>query len=163
MYACVHIVEPGVSYVKRLAHVRGGTYLYANLTRSPGGAMIALVMEDLVIFLRSLTHTRGITPSQLGKEIGVSHATVSRWLSGKDVPSPKSCGRLADYGNVSPEWVLSLAQHLPLLQTTGASEWPEFREYARQKYPQELDDDLIVMIEDLIERRRKKREGGRPT
>jgi len=34
---------------------------------------------------------------------------------------------------------------------------PEFREYARQKYPNELDEDLITMIEDLIERRRAKR------
>ena len=31
---------------------------------------------------------------------------------------------------------------------------PGFREYARQKYPKELDEDLITMIEDLIERRR---------
>jgi len=31
---------------------------------------------------------------------------------------------------------------------------PEFREYARQKYPTELDEDLITMIEDLIERNR---------
>ena len=34
---------------------------------------------------------------------------------------------------------------------------PEFREYARQKYPDELDEDLITMIEDLIECRRVKR------
>jgi len=32
--------------------------------------------------------------------------------------------------------------------------WPEFREYARKKYPDELDEDIITMIEDLIERRR---------
>lgn len=122
--------------------------------------MIAINMEDLVGYLRSLTHKRGITPSQLAKQVGVSHATMSRWLAGKDVPSPKSCARLAEYGGVNPEWVLSLARHLPVLQTAGTTEWPEFREYARLKYPQELDDDLIAMIEDLIERRRKKREGG---
>lgn len=29
---------------------------------------------------------------------------------------------------------------------------PEFREYARQKYHAELDEDLIVMIEDIIGR-----------
>ena len=34
-----------------------------------------------------------------------------------------------------------------------SNKWPEFREYALQKYP-ELDEDLITMIEDLIERRR---------
>ncbi len=36
-----------------------------------------------------------------------------------------------------------------------SNKWPEFREYALQKYP-ELDEDLITMIEDLIERRREK-------
>jgi hypothetical protein len=35
-------------------------------------------------------------------------------------------------------------------------EWPEFREYARKKYGKELDEDLIAMIEDLIERRRSR-------
>ena len=34
---------------------------------------------------------------------------------------------------------------------------PEFREYALQKYPKELNEDLITMIEDLIERRRQNR------
>ena len=117
-------------------------------------------MEDMVGFLRSLVRRRGITPSRLAKEIGVSHATVSRWLSGKDVPSPKSCEKLAEYGGVRVEWLLSLARYLPALETTGASQWPEFREYARLKYPQELDEDVIAMIEDLIERRRRKREVG---
>jgi len=40
---------------------------------------------------------------------------------------------------------------------TGSHEWPEFREYAHHKYPAELDEDLITMIEDLIERRRGRR------
>ena len=34
---------------------------------------------------------------------------------------------------------------------------PEFREYARQKYPNELDEDFITMIEDFIELQRAKR------
>ena len=38
----------------------------------------------------------------------------------------------------------------------SSNKLPEFREYARQKYPNELDEDLITMIEDLIERRRVK-------
>ncbi len=117
-------------------------------------------MEDMQAYLKSLLHRRSLSPSRLAKEIGVSHATVSRWLAGKDVPSPRSCERLAEYGGVRAEWLLSLARHLPALQTAGAAQWPEFREYARLKYPQELDEDVIAMIEDLIERRRRKREGG---
>ncbi|MBA7690897.1 hypothetical protein ES703_99432 [subsurface metagenome] len=36
---------------------------------------------------------------------------------------------------------------------------PGFREYARQKYPNELDEDLATVIEYLIERRRAKHKG----
>jgi len=39
----------------------------------------------------------------------------------------------------------------------SSNKLPGFREYARQKYP-ELDEDLITMIEDLIERGRRKPE-----
>lgn len=34
----------------------------------------------------------------------------------------------------------------------GSIDLPEFRDYARHKYPDVLDEDLITMIEDLIER-----------
>ena len=36
----------------------------------------------------------------------------------------------------------------------GEHELPEFRDYARKKYP-EMDGDLITMIEDLIERQKE--------
>lgn len=96
-------------------------------------------------------------PSQLAADLGISHATVSRWLSGRDVPSTKSCRKLAEYSGVSLEKVLSIVGHLPRVADKDAPEWPEFREYARRMYPNELDEDLITMIEDLIERRRQKR------
>ena len=95
--------------------------------------------------------------SQLAADLGVSHATVSRWLSDKDTPSTRSCRRLAEYSGVPLEKVLSIVGHLPGIAEKGPPEWPEFREYARRKYPAELDEDLITMIEDLIERRRDRR------
>jgi len=64
---------------------------------------------------------------------------------------------------MSLEKILSLAGHLPQITSNKPSEYPEFRDYARQKYPGELDEDLVTLIEDLIERRREKRhEGKRP-
>ena len=93
--------------------------------------------------------------------MGVSHATVSRWLSGTDVPNTRSCQRLAEYSGVPLEKILSITGHLPRIVEMGPPEWPEFREYARRKYPTELDEDLITMIEDLIERRRERRYGGK--
>jgi hypothetical protein len=47
----------------------------------------------------------------------------------------------------------------PLIGTPGQcgkkppADWPEFGEYARLKYPDELDEDIIVLIERLIEER----------
>ena len=115
--------------------------------------------STLLSFLKDLMRRRKRLPSQMAADLGVSHATVSRWLSGKDVPSTRSCIRLAEYSNVSLERVLSAIGHMPQLATTGPAEWPEFREYAQQKYPAELDEDLITMIEDLIERRRGRKHG----
>jgi len=110
----------------------------------------------MVSFLREVMKRKKRLPSQMAADIGVSHATVSRWLTGKDIPSTKSCLRLAEYTGVSLEKILAIAGHLPGIAEAGPPEWPEFREYARRKYPTELDEDLITMIEDLIERRRER-------
>jgi len=111
----------------------------------------------IILFLKEVMRRRKRLPSQLAADLGISHATVSRWLSGDDIPNTRSCHKLAEYSGVPPEKVLSIVGHLPRVAEKTAPEWPEFREYARQKYPNELDEDLITMIEDLIERRRQKR------
>ncbi len=100
-------------------------------------------------------------PSQLAADLGISHATVSRWLSGDDVPNTSSCRIIADYSGVPVEKVLSVVGHISRVAEVKSPEWPEFREYARKMYPQELDEDLITMIEDLIERRRTKKYEGK--
>jgi hypothetical protein len=42
------------------------------------------------------------------------------------------------------------------------SEWPEFREYVRRKYP-ELDEDCITMVQDIIEHPPKGKEQKQAT
>jgi transcriptional regulator with XRE-family HTH domain len=111
----------------------------------------------LVSFIKEVMRRRKRKPSQMAADLGISHATVSRWLSGKDIPSTSSCRRLAEYSGVPVEKILSIVGHLPRIAEKAPAEWPEFREYARHKYPAELDEDLITMIEDLIERRRAKK------
>jgi transcriptional regulator with XRE-family HTH domain len=115
----------------------------------------------LVSFLTEVMRRRKRLPSQLAADLGFSHATVSRWLSGQDIPSTKSCRKLAEYSGVPLEKVLAIIGHMPRVAEVAHPEWPEFREYARQMYPDELDEDLITMIEDLIERRRQKRYNSR--
>ena len=111
----------------------------------------------LIAFLEEVMRRRRRLPSQMAVDLGISHATVSRWLSGKDVPSPRSCRSLAAYSGVSIDKVLAVAGHISQRPERSTAEWPEFREYVRIKYPDELDEDVIIMIEDLIERRRAKR------
>ena len=111
----------------------------------------------IVTFLKEVMRRRKRLPSQLAADLGLSHATVSRWLSGEDVPNTRSCRRLAEYTGVPAENILSIAGHLPRIAKIVLPAWPEFREYAHKKYPNELDEDLGTMIEDLIERRRQKR------
>jgi transcriptional regulator with XRE-family HTH domain len=109
---------------------------------------------DIISFVRDMMQRRNRLPCQLAADLGVSHPTVGRWLSGKDVPSPSSCRKLAEYSGLPLEKILAMAGHLPGLNHTAPADWPEFREYVNRKYPNELDEDVISIIEDLIERRR---------
>lgn len=111
----------------------------------------------LVKFLNEIMRRHKKLPSQLAAELGISHATISRWLSGADTPSTRSCRRLAEYSGVPLQKILSVVGHLPGIAEEEPSVWPEFREYAQHKYPDELDEDLVTMIEDLIERRRERK------
>jgi len=110
----------------------------------------------IVSFLKEVMRRRKRLPTQLATDLGVSHATISRWLSGNDIPSTGSCQRLAEYSGVPLQKILSFAGHLPSIDQLIVSDWPEFGEYARQKYPNELDEDWITVFEDLIERRRQR-------
>ena len=129
-------------------------------TQEYNNGMNASDYTHLTTFLKELMRRRGLLPSHLATEMGVSHSTVSRWLKGQDVPSTKSCRKLAEYSGVPLQKILSFSGHVPVLVESPANNWPEFREYAQQKYSNELDEDLITLIEKLIEQRRGRAYGG---
>ena len=110
----------------------------------------------IVSFLKELMRRNKCLPVHLASALCVSHATVSRWLNGKDVPDTRSCQRLAVYSGVPLEKILSIAGHLPPIADRKPADLPEFREYAQLMYPDELDEDMITVVEDLIERRRRR-------
>lgn len=113
--------------------------------------------SSFVPFLKEVLRRRKRLPSQMARDLQISHATVIRWLAGTSIPCTQSCQRLSEYSGIPLSKILSLAGHAPAIAEAVPAEWPEFREYARQKYTDELDDDLITMIESLIERRRHRR------
>ena len=115
--------------------------------------------SPLVALLGEIMRRRHRLPSQMAADVGISHATVSRWLSGKDVPKTKSCLLLAEYSGIPLQKVLASAGHVPMVAESAPDTWPDFREYASKKYGAELDDDLITMIEGLIELRRDRKYG----
>ncbi len=120
------------------------------------GCIIKLMSKmdnALTRFLVSLTRRRGMSLSRLAADLGVSHTTVSRWLSGKSRPGIRSCERLARLSDSTISKILALSGHMPITLANQSSNWPEFREYVSQKYPDEFDEDLILLIEHLIERR----------
>jgi len=116
--------------------------------------------QDLIAFLTKLMRNRKRLPSHLAKDISISHATISRWLSGKDIPSIRSCWKLAKYSGKPVNEILSIAGYVPYVKIEAAPILPDFRDYARQKYPSELDEDIVTMIEDLIERRKNRGHNG---
>jgi transcriptional regulator with XRE-family HTH domain len=111
-------------------------------------------------FIKELLHRRKLSSNRLAGELGVSHVTLSRWLAGEDVPSVRSCQKIARYSGEPLENILRLVGHLPGVMEASCN-LPGFREYARSKYPDELDEDLIIMIEDLIERRKAKKNAAK--
>jgi transcriptional regulator with XRE-family HTH domain len=111
-------------------------------------------------YLRDLMSRRKRSASQMARDLQISHTTVSRWLSGKDIPSIGSCRKLGEYSGTPIARILSITGHIAETMTQIPAELPEFRVYAQLKYPKELDEDFIIMIEDLIERRREKTHGG---
>lgn len=76
-------------------------------------------------FLEELLHRHQRLPSQLANDLGISHTTVGRWLSGEDIPSTKYCQKLAEYSGVPLERVMSIAGHLPSDRNEEPIQWPE--------------------------------------
>ena len=118
---------------------------------------MSIKKPPIIAFLKEIMRHNGQNKNQLSADFGVSHSTISRWLAGSDMPNTNSCRKLAEYAGVPLERVLSIAGHIPPLPPVNPAYLPNFRAYAYLKYPDELDEDLISMIEYLIKLRRRKR------
>ena len=102
-------------------------------------------MRNAFIYcLKEIMKRYNKTPGQLADDLDLQPVTINRWLSGTTTPNTNSCRKLLGYCSTHPP-------------DTAFNGWPEFREYAIMKYPDEIDEDMITMIEDLIERARAKK------
>lgn len=53
----------------------------------------------------TLCQSRGTKPNPVAKELGFSSATVTQWKNGS-IPSSKSVSKIAEYFNVSTDYLL---------------------------------------------------------
>jgi len=79
---------------------------------------------DIVKFLEDLMRRRKRLPSQLASDLGISHATVHRWLAGDDLPSTRSCRTLAEYSGTPLQKILAMAGHFFAVGEPEAVTWP---------------------------------------
>ncbi len=77
------------------------------------------VFVPIRTLLADLLRDRQLTANRLALKLGVSHATVGRWLKGDDVPSARSCYRLAEFSGTPLETILRSAGHIPSAAYTG--------------------------------------------
>lgn len=66
---------------------------------------------DFSIFksrLRSLIESRGIYVSVLADELGISHPTLHRYMNGSRTPDLPYVVKIAEFFNVSIDWLLGL-------------------------------------------------------
>ena len=117
----------------------------------------------LVTFLTNIINQRRCLPSQLAAELGVCHSTLYRWLHKQTAPGVNSCRKLSEYTGIPLQAVLSRIGYIPPFTDSQPNSWPEFREYVSKKYPTELDDDLVTLIENLITRRRDRIQHAKAT
>ncbi len=105
--------------------------------------------ERIVAFLTGLLARYKMKPNHLAKKIGVSHATVLRWLSGEDKPNVKHCYELAKFSGTSLCTILYMAEHIKT-DITEEDSLPPFREYMERKYPEVLPEKVIVVLEEFV-------------
>ena len=104
-----------------------------------------------------------LTVSDVARLLNVHGNTVRQW-SNKGILKTLRLGTRGDrrfwrrdIDNLLQEFSGRTNEPEPINHPHRPVDLPEFRDYARQKYPDVLDEDLITMIEDLIERGRRHR------
>ncbi len=66
-------------------------------------------MEIFAERLKELREEKGLSLSQLARDVGVSHVAISRWEKKTRIPTIESLKALAIYFNVSSDYLIGLS------------------------------------------------------
>lgn len=98
-----------------------------------------------MIRIRELREAKGMQQKELAIDLGVSQPTISDWESGRKIPSARSTQKLANYFNVSIDYLLGRDEKMPtpvsgdgldpellaLIKRIPADRMPEVERYLR--------------------------------
>lgn len=71
---------------------------------------VLMANEKLSVLLREARLAHGYTEQGLGELLGVSHAAISHWESGKQVPQDRQLRRLSEIFELALDQMVSMAQ-----------------------------------------------------
>lgn len=91
--------------------------------------------------IRELRKAKKVTMKELGNIIGVAESTMSLYETGKRKPDPETLSRLADYFNVSVDYLLGRDEEQP--QAVEDAE--------RQRYVSELIEYTPAQLKELTD------------
>ncbi len=74
------------------------------------------------IRLKELRESKNISQAQLAKDLQVSNGCVGMWESKKQIPPAQKLMQIANYFNVSIDYLLGHSEFTPEERTAGASE-----------------------------------------
>lgn len=104
--------------------------------------------------LNKLIQENGLSQGRLEKEIGISNGSVSKWKT--SVPSTKTLKKLAEFFNVSDDWLLNGKESECTIEMAGIDAKlifmsKEVKEYALKlnNLPKEKQKTIIDLIDQL--------------
>lgn len=106
--------------------------------------MITMILERLF----ELIETAGTTPSAVTKELGISISSFTDWKKGKGKPSIETLIKLADYFDVSLDWLV-LGKEKPITLDLSNSSDASFLSKLHLLSPS-LQDRLLVYMDGML-------------
>lgn len=67
-----------------------------------------------------LLQENGVTPYRIAKDTGITQATLSDWKKGRSTPKQDKMQKIADYFNVSIEWLTGSSPYRTMLEKLDA-------------------------------------------
>lgn len=105
-------------------------------------------MQELLQRLNSLMEQNGLNAKQLTSELGISNSSFTDWKKGKGTPSASTLVKLAEYFDVSLDWLL-LGKHKDVSLDFSSNRDAELLNKFHRLSP-ELQTGLLMYIDGLL-------------